>query len=170
MVGIPRNNRTGALAVYETEPLESKLDIYWETSTSGLINELNTNILENSPEIPVDIYGALGVDVTSVGIGTEETPIASPITKPLVIRNSVGTVLSNADNVYTLLSVRDGYGNDRTNEFALQQGVVLFGATFLHMFKINLSTVQVCNWDHNIRENFTFNINVKVPNSTTAWD
>jgi len=30
------------LAVYETEPVESLLDIYWETSTSGLINDLNT--------------------------------------------------------------------------------------------------------------------------------
>jgi hypothetical protein len=170
MIGTPRNNRTGALAVYETEPLKSKLDIYWETSTSGLINELNTNILENSPEIPIDIYGALGVNITDVGIGTEETPIASPITKPMVIRNSIGTVLSNDNNVYTLLSVRDGYGNDRTSEFTLQQGVVLFGITFSYMFKINLSTVQVCNWDHSIRENFTFNINVKVPNSTTAWD
>ena len=31
------NNMYPILTVYETEPLESKLDIYWETSTAGLI-------------------------------------------------------------------------------------------------------------------------------------
>ena len=33
------------LAVYETEPVESLLDIYWETTTSGLVNDLNSLIL-----------------------------------------------------------------------------------------------------------------------------
>ena len=33
------------LAIYETEPVESKLDIYWETSTSGKIDELNTQVI-----------------------------------------------------------------------------------------------------------------------------
>jgi hypothetical protein len=32
------------LAVYETEPVESKLDIYWETSTSGTIEDLNAQV------------------------------------------------------------------------------------------------------------------------------
>ena len=30
-----------AMAVYETEPVESRLDIYWETSSAGLINDIN---------------------------------------------------------------------------------------------------------------------------------
>jgi hypothetical protein len=38
------------LSVYETRPIESKLDIYWETSTAGLIEELNTAIEEGSSE------------------------------------------------------------------------------------------------------------------------
>jgi hypothetical protein len=33
------------LAVYETEPVESKLDIYWETSTSGTIADLNAQVI-----------------------------------------------------------------------------------------------------------------------------
>ena len=32
------------LAVYETEPVESRLDIYWETSTSGTIAQLNEQV------------------------------------------------------------------------------------------------------------------------------
>lgn len=37
------------LSVYETEPVESLLDIFWETSTSGLISDLN-NAIVNSVE------------------------------------------------------------------------------------------------------------------------
>ena len=36
------------LAVYETEPIESLLDIFWETSSSGLISDLNNAILNDS--------------------------------------------------------------------------------------------------------------------------
>ena len=35
------------LAVYETEPFESLLDLYWETSSSGLISDLNSAVLNN---------------------------------------------------------------------------------------------------------------------------
>ena len=35
------------LAVYETEPTESALDIYWETTTAGLISDLNSAIINN---------------------------------------------------------------------------------------------------------------------------
>ena len=40
------NPNTGIqyLAVYETEPVESRLDIYWETSTSGRIDQLNEQV------------------------------------------------------------------------------------------------------------------------------
>jgi len=37
-----------ALAIFETKPVESRLDIFWETSTSGLISGLNALVLEDS--------------------------------------------------------------------------------------------------------------------------
>ena len=33
------------LAIYETDPQESLLDIFWETGTVGLISDLNADIL-----------------------------------------------------------------------------------------------------------------------------
>ena len=36
------------LAIYETEPVESLLDIYWETTTAGLISDLNSLILNST--------------------------------------------------------------------------------------------------------------------------
>ena len=35
------------LAIAETEPVESAIDIFWETSTSGLISDLNESVLNN---------------------------------------------------------------------------------------------------------------------------
>ena len=39
---------TQHLAVFETEPVSSLLDIFWETSTTGVISELNNFITNNS--------------------------------------------------------------------------------------------------------------------------
>ena len=57
------------LAVYETEPVESLLDIYWETSTTGLLSDLNeliattfTGILSLSP---VSVTFTEAIDYTS---------------------------------------------------------------------------------------------------------
>ena len=36
------------LAVYETEPVESLLDIFWESSTTGLISDLNNSVINGS--------------------------------------------------------------------------------------------------------------------------
>jgi len=49
------------LSVFETEPVESRLDIYYETSTSGLISELNTAI-ETGINIVTDAVGNTTVD------------------------------------------------------------------------------------------------------------
>ena len=43
------------IAILETQPLESKLDIYWETTTAGLLNELNTRIIEEDDYSPTAI-------------------------------------------------------------------------------------------------------------------
>lgn len=168
MVGISRNDRTGALAVYETEPLKSKLDIYWETSTSGLIDELNTNILENSPEIPIS-FGDFNSDPI-ISAGTEATIIGDTMTGNIFVLNSIGTTLTSGPNSFTLLSAIDGYGNNRTNEFEIGTASLPFVGVIPNAFRIKLNAIQICNWDHNKKENFTFNIDVKVPNSTTAWD
>ena len=47
------------LSVYETEPTKSRIDIYWETSTSGLISELNNLIETSIPGTPND-FSLLG--------------------------------------------------------------------------------------------------------------
>lgn len=45
------------LAIFETAPTISRLDIYWETSTSGLISELNNAILSSDNTLIKDFAG-----------------------------------------------------------------------------------------------------------------
>ena len=51
------------LNVFETDPVESKIEIYNETTTSGLIKPLNTEISTST--------GGIGVDIATTG-GTQE--------------------------------------------------------------------------------------------------
>jgi len=54
------------LGVFETEPTKSALDIYWETSTSGLISDLNNEVVGTNPVGILDTAGnntALGQNI-----------------------------------------------------------------------------------------------------------
>ena len=44
-LGIPTGIMKPYLAIFETEPVDSLLDLYWETSSSGLISDINAEIL-----------------------------------------------------------------------------------------------------------------------------
>ena len=44
------------LTVLETNPIESKLDIYYESSTSGLIRDLETDLLAQARELEISYY------------------------------------------------------------------------------------------------------------------
>ena len=44
-IGVSTSTMVPHLAVYETEPVESLLDIYWESTSTGLISDLNADIL-----------------------------------------------------------------------------------------------------------------------------
>ncbi len=61
-IGVNNAGMEPTLAVYETKPTFSNLDIYWETSTSGLISELNTAISEGDTDTPYRLSAATGVN------------------------------------------------------------------------------------------------------------
>ena len=47
---------TTGLTVLETDPVESKLDIYYESSTSGLIRDLHKDISKNNRSLEISYY------------------------------------------------------------------------------------------------------------------
>ena len=55
------------LAIYETEPVESLLDIYWETTQSGLIADLNA-------DIRTGFEGAVGFSAMNIDFDEDNVP------------------------------------------------------------------------------------------------
>jgi len=92
------------LGIYETNPEESRLDIFWETSTTGLIADLNDAIANGTNQ-------ATGLDDWNFS-QSEADPIGTAATgnfAPLDVTNQ--PILSS---IVTLNSVVDGTGTPRT--------------------------------------------------------
>ena len=100
------------LAVYETEPVESLLDIFWETTTAGLISELNSLII-NSAE------GAAGLSSFNTSPWDEETggntfAVEDILNADFTLIDGFGVDIDNGDiTSVTLTSAIDQNGIDR---------------------------------------------------------
>jgi len=151
------------LTVYETEPIESKLDIYWESSTSGLISQLNDKIGTSDTTTPYGFADSttarLEFDLDE-GNGTATNIFGTNI----YIQRYNGTNITGGNNAYSLSSVVDGLGNNRSGEFALTHNA---GDDF---FTITTNDYYMYGIDGNTRENYTFFINYEVPAPTFAVD
>jgi len=92
-IGVTTTTMTPQLSIYETQPVESVLDLYWESSTTGLISDLNADINsgfngaagfspftyaqdENDP-INSDVLSTTFYPVNSAGAAITPTPTLS---------------------------------------------------------------------------------------------
>lgn len=113
-VGVTADNSIEVLqhlAIFETAPVESKLDIYWETSTVGLLSELNEAIeagadpdqiilLNNWNFELYESYNA-GVDVTgSFAFIGADTNKKIPSTFTLLATDGDGNIVSSKFEMY----------------------------------------------------------------------
>ncbi len=140
------------LGVFETAPTESVLDIYFESSTSGLISTLDF-----ADAVPAGISD--GTNLTALGqniqyIQTEglDSSIASPkdVTLTLNLTDSAG---GNINSSFTaeILQVLDGNSSNRNSDFIITQPTTT-------TFKIQSTSREVFLSDSNVRENYTFNL------------
>lgn len=103
-----------SLNVLETRPVESNLELYWETSTSGLISELNADVLtpENATGIPYQLADfTFELDETS-----QSTDVVASNFYP---QDFFDTDIINANTTCTIVSVRDQNGNSYPNKFSV---------------------------------------------------
>ena len=101
---------TPYLTVYETKPVDSNLDIYWETSTAGLISELNADITANDNVTPNNIQSL------NFTLFENTTPI-SRVTDDFYPLTAGGVVINNINTTITLVSAINGSGFNETNKF-----------------------------------------------------
>ena len=146
VLGKPYHNNTNiSLGVLETEPVESLIDIYWETSTSGLISELNEAIRNNDPNSPSYII--------DWNFELDE----SDVTGALVSTSSFKPRTTNGqgfNSTVSVISIEDKLGIDRSSDFTLTGNS---GSGY--NFQV-ASSGFVYGFDADTRENYTFKLNV----------
>jgi hypothetical protein len=92
------------LAIGETKPFESNLDIFYETTSSGLISELNDDIVDGDTTTPY------GLSDPAFNFFENEGPLAA-VTGNMRTTNSDGTEIIDPDASFSLNSVEDALGN-----------------------------------------------------------
>jgi hypothetical protein len=130
-IGVSANDMVPFLSVYETRPDQSILELFWETATTGLISDLNADVLTG-----FDGPSSFGsVNYTHFefqdpnGLGTTEGAANSKyITDNFVVLNQLGVILPNT--TVTLTSVFDGAGQNRLGDFGLEPITVGLNATY----------------------------------------
>jgi hypothetical protein len=116
------------LSVYETKPVKSFLDIFWETSTTGLINDVNNAILNSSTESGSG-PGAAGINSYNTSPFTEALWPSGliPVIYPSILLNSIYLVdsfgqainPSNIDVPLSITSVTNGFLDNVSSYFNL---------------------------------------------------
>jgi hypothetical protein len=140
------------LAVYETDPVVSNLDIYWETAEAGLISDLNWDI-------------AVGYDgpVTfqDPAFEFEEQDIANTnLTQDFLPLNNLGAVLSTT--VLGGYTVTNGDGIDVTTDFLVAQR-----GTGEYYIQNKVPFTYTFGADD--RENYTFEITINDAVPASSW-
>ena len=108
------------LAVYETEPVVSSLDIFWETSTTALIGEINENILttNSSGLAAAGINSYNTTPFTEALWPTQATPPVYPaiLTAPIYLVDAFGQQIpvSQINSPLAIASVISGGVNVQT--------------------------------------------------------
>ncbi len=140
------------LAVYETEPGVSNLNLFWETGTGGSINELNTNILSSDNTIPTSFQATNFNLNENMASGTTITSSFASLAPDGV------TVLTAA--TMSIHSIVDNYGTDRSSEFTL----VSDGSGAYHL-TTDAATTFWWSADPNLR---IFGITIQVVNGSVS--
>ena len=144
------------LSIAETTPFVSNLDIYYETSTSGLISDLNESIRSGQGS-PIDGFNSFNYvhrenQNPAGGGNTTGASDSNWVSDDFIATNSsVGNINnSNLDS----FSVVDGIGRDRTSDFTCTSSLIN-GA---QNYRIKINTDFYYGADGPTGESYVFSI------------
>jgi hypothetical protein len=153
------------LSIYETAPVVSLLELFWETSTSGIISDINADVLKTySPAVDFDSFVYVHKehqDPNGTAPLYPNYPVLIPfnagyancryITNGFQCIDNSGTPMTTIDNI--VLTVKDHTGADRTADFNIHSI-----ATNKYAIRINSPFVFLTTAAAKETYDFTFNI------------
>ena len=147
-------NMVPFLAIYETEPVDSLLDIFWETGTVGLIADLNADVntgFDGPVSFTTKNFQLLESDASGHAVTSYFYPVSNE-----------GTSFDSAyptTAVMTVTSVRDEESADAF--FTLEQDTDNTSGTF-KAYRIKTNSLFTYLQDSITQDVYTFNITVTV--------
>ena len=145
---IPNN-----LAIMETDPVESELEIFWETTTEGLVTELNQAILGGTADAVS--FSGFNTDLFKESLA----PNGLMLTTPFSLKDQFGNTISYAATSpaqLQLISVEDFNGGDVTSSFELVDPV----PSTPNSYNIKTKVPFYYSNQASTRETFRFNFEV----------
>ena len=151
------------LAIYETEPFVSNIDIYWETASAGLVSDINW-------DIGVGFDGPVALENTAFEF-FESNPEKgqsghTELTGNFYPLNNTGTqMLTTQLGNY---SVTNGDGTIVSNDFEINQVPLSAGSDPGSYFVQNLQPF-VYEYDSFDRDVYTFEMEIVDPDPDSSW-
>ena len=154
------------LSIVETTPFESNVDIYYETSSTGLISDLNTLVITGQGN-PAQSFGALGYvqrenqaynATGSTGTGAADSPF---VTDAFLPRTAAGADITTA--TITSFTVTDRTEADRSSAFGLNTTGNTSGG-----YRIKILENFYYGPDAIVDQSFTFTFGVRNDADNTA--
>ena len=106
---LPAASYTFFLGVYETAPIESRINIFWETSTTGLISDLNTAIDQGVQSVigvyEGDYYGKESDAPGTYVAGPFAPQLSNSVANPPVLTSSDLTLSSITAGLDTVIPI-----------------------------------------------------------------
>jgi len=146
------------LAVYETDPFISALDIYWESAEYGLISDINE-------EVAVGYDGPTGITPTSFSL-IETDPIGTNVTQTFYPIDQNGVDIPQTS--LSSFSVEDGEGNVTTADTLFSITQITSGPD-LGSYQISTAAEFTYVWNSENTNVYTFTIVVQNTNPSTDW-
>jgi hypothetical protein len=161
-IGVIAADMIPFLSVYETRAEQSLLEIFWETATTGLISDLNADVLTgfNGPSGFGNFEYKHFENQNPNGTDTDPNNYGQPnskyITDLFYVINQNGVILPNT--TVTLTNVVDGNGNNRLLDF----GIITSndGTNDLYRLFITNNSPFVFNYQPPFIESYTFTFTV----------
>jgi hypothetical protein len=159
-------NSWADLSVFETNPVKSAIDVFWESSTAGLITDFN---LAAEDAVPAGIKDTLN-NQTVLGqniqyIHTEAMAATTSnridVTTNLFLTDGSGGTISTAFTA-NLVNVLDGSGNSVLGDFHLVQPNA-------NTFKIQVQRTMVYDFGSPTSNSYTFNLTFTDTSGNNFW-
>ena len=155
-IGVTSETMIPHLAIYETDPIDSVLDIFWESTTVGLISDLNSDVVTDS-------VGPAQTSSFTLALN-ESYQAGTAVSTEFTVQTVAGVNLNNMSGVLTCTDL-NGDPQNSVFDLILQSNTAGQGSKF----KIFLVSSLVFNYEspqtnvYNISMTFTDSDGVSTP-------